>query len=425
MARVVTPLTDTKCEAAKPRAKAYKLFDGQGLFLLVKPSGVKSWRLKFRKPDGRESTTAFGDYPAVSLKLARERRGEALELLARGIDPVEQGRAVREAAAAESKNTFRAVALEWHRLGARKWNPTHSKNILSRLERHLFPGLGSVPVSELAAGDLLKPLRAAEKADNLDLASRLRQYMTGVMRLAVQQGLISTNPASDLRGAVQARKAVHRPAIPLSGIPLLMERLEAYRGRHLTRLAVQLTLLTFVRSSELRFARWSEFDLDAASWVIPGERTPIDGVRHSERGAKMGTDHLVPLSTQALEVVRSLWDLTGGNELVFTGDHAHWKPMSENTVNQALRRMGYDKGELCGHGFRTLACSALYESGLFSDAAIERQMSHLERNSVKAAYIHRARHLDERRQLCQWWADYLDACKVEYIPPFKFELQTI
>lgn len=421
MARKVVPLTDTQCSAAKPREKDYKLFDGQGLFLLVKRSGVKSWRLKYKKPDGRETTKAFGDYPVIGLKAARALRLEALEQLAQGVDPVEQRRAARAAVEADELGTFRAVALEWHRLASGKWSTTHSKNVLGRLERYLLPVLGNSPVTELRAADLLLPLQAAEKADNIELAGRLRQYTTNIMRLAVQQGLIAINPAGDLQGAVGARKAIHRPAIPLSGIPLLLERLDAYKGRLLTRLAVHFALLTFVRSSEMRFARWSEFDFDACAWVIPGERQPIAGVKHSERGAKMGTAHHVPLSRQAMTVLNQIRQLTAGSELVFTGDHYHWRPMSENTINAALRRMGYDtKTELCGHGFRTLASSALYESGLFGGEAIERQLSHQERNSVKAAYIHRAEHMDERRALCQWWADYLDVLESGYIPPYEY-----
>lgn len=421
MARTVVPLTDSKCEAAKPKEKPYKLFDGQGLFLLVKPSGVKSWRLKFKKPNGRESTTAFGDYPALTLKEARARRESALSLLAQGIDPVEHSRASQAAALAAAQNTFKSIALEWHATGARKWTKGHARNVLLRLEKYLFPSLGNRPAKDIKTLDLIPPLKSVEHLERLETASRLRQYLNGIMRLAVQRGIIDANPAADLQGITAVQKTTHRPALPLAEIPILLERLAAYQGRFLTRLAVEVTLLTFVRSSELRFARWPEIDFDGALWTIPGTREPIEGVKHSERGAKMKTDHLVPLSKQALAAFRSIQELTGGYELIFPGDHYHWKPMSENTVNNALRRMGYDtKKELCGHGFRAMACSALYESGLFTNEAIERQMSHQERNSVKAAYIHRAEHLDERKKLCQWWADYLDTCRSGYIPPYEF-----
>lgn len=421
MARVATPLTDTKCEAAKPRDKDYKLFDGKGLYLLVKPTGVKSWRLKFKKPDGRDGLTAFGNYPALGLKAARERRAAALELLAQGIDPIEHARQAKAEASDAASNTFKAVALEWHAAGSRKWSAGHAANILRRLEVHLFPLLGERIIVDLKTRDLIAPLKKLEANDLLDVAGRLRQHIAGIMRLAVQRGIIDTNPANDLQGVTATRKAQHRPALPLHCLPDFLQRLEAHKGRKLTQLAVELTLLTFIRSSELRFARWSEIDFDRALWTIPGERQPIEGVRYSSRGAKMRTTHLVPLSHQALACLAEVQELTGGYDLIFVGDHYHWRPMSENTVNAALRRLGYDTAtEVCGHGFRAMACSALVESGLFTHDAVERQMSHQERNGVRAAYIHKAEHMDERRIMCQWWADYLDACRKTYIPPFDF-----
>ncbi|RRW32278.1 tyrosine-type recombinase/integrase [Ectopseudomonas oleovorans] len=421
MVRTVTPLSDAKCEAAKPREKGYKLSDGQGLFLLVKPTGVKTWRFKFIRPDGREGLATFGSYPALTLKEAREKRAEALERLANGIDPVEAARQQRLETANARINTFEAVAREWHSICARKWKPHHAATVLRRMEQHLFPAVGSRPVAELKTRDLLVPLKAAESRDTLETASRLRQYMTGILRLAVQSGLIGSNPAIDLQGATATRKTSHRPALSLEKLAELQARLEAYSGRMLTRLAVELSLLVFIRSSELRFARWEEIDFDRALWTIPGERAAIEGVKHSQRGAKMGTPHLVPLSRQTLVILEEVRQLTGRFELIFPGDHQHWKPMSENTVNSALRRVGYDtKTEVCGHGFRAMACSALIESGLWNRDAVERQMSHQERNSVRAAYIHKAEHMEERRLMCQWWADYLDACRQQYLTPFEF-----
>lgn len=421
MARTVTPLTDPKCEAAKPRDKDYKLFDGQGLFLLVKPSGVKTWRLKFTRPDGREGLATFGNYPALGLKAARERRAEALALLAQGIDPIEHARQAKADAATSAAHTFETVARQWHAACALKWKPYHAATVLRRMEAHLFPALGARPVADLRARDLLAPLKAAEGRDTLETASRLRQYIAGILRMAVQHGIIDTNPASDLQGATATRKAAHRPALSLERLPELLARIDAYTGRQLTRMAVQLTLLVFIRSSELRFARWEEIDFDRALWTIPAERQPIEGVKHSTRGAKMGTPHLVPLSRQALALLAEVRQLTGRFDLVFPGDHAYWKPMSENTTNAALRRMGYDtKTEVCGHGFRAMACSALVESGLWSRDAVERQMSHQERNGVRAAYIHKAEHIEERRLMCQWWSDYLSACREAFVTPYDF-----
>ncbi|MNH02709.1 Prophage CP4-57 integrase [compost metagenome] len=241
------------------------------------------------------------------------------------------------------------------------------------------------------------------------------------MRMAVQHGHIDTNPAVDLQGATATRKTIHRPALALDRLPELLQRIDSDTGRPLTRLATQLTLLVFIRSSELRFARWPEIDAGRSMWEIPGERQEIEGVKNSHRGSKMSTPHLVPLSHQALATLKQVRQLTGRFDLVFAGDSNHWKPMSENTVNKALRRMGYDtKTEVCGHGFRAMACSALVESGLWSKDAVERQMSHQERNSVRAAYIHKAEYIEERRLMVQWWADYLDANREKHITPYDF-----
>ncbi|MGA4446070.1 tyrosine-type recombinase/integrase [Ectopseudomonas chengduensis] len=421
MARTVTPLSDAKCEAAKAREKDYTLFDGQGLFLLVKRNGSKVWRFKFTRPDGRAGLATFGNYPALTLKSARGRRAAALELLAEGVDPIEHEQQARATAQAEQANTFKTVALDWHAAGARKWSPDHAAKVLRRMEQHLFPALGSRSVASLKVRDLLAPLKAAEQRDTLELAGRLRQYTTGVMRYAVQHGLIETNPASDLVGATATRKAQHRPALALEQLPELLQRIDSYNGRALTKLAVALTLQVFIRSSELRFARWQEVDMQASLWTIPGERESIEGVKHSNRGAKMRTPHLVPLSRQALGLLGQVHMLSSRYELVFPGDHYHHKPMSENTVNAALRRMGYDtKAEVCGHGFRAMACSALVESGLWTREAVERQMSHQERNTVRAAYIHKAEHLEERRLMVQWWADYLDANRQRHVTPYDF-----
>jgi integrase len=225
-----------------------------------------------------------------------------------------------------------------------------------------------------------------------------------------------------MAGAIAVAKRQHRPALEFEHIPELLDRVENFKGRKLTKLAVKLSLLVFIRSSELRFARWSEIDFDNAMWTIPAEREPLKGVKHSHRGSKMRTPHLVPLSNQSLIVLEEIKTISGGYDLIFIGDHNPGKPMSENTVNTALRGMGYDtKTDVCGHGFRAMACSALVECGLWSKDAVERQMSHQERNSVRAAYIHKAEHLGERRLMIQWWADYLDALKVRKVSPFDFK----
>ena len=423
MPRQVVPLSDTKCEAARfsPEGKGNKLADGGGLFLQLKPTGAKSWRMKYIKPNGKEDLLVFGDYPHVTLKMARLRRDEAKGLLARGIDPKAQREADALQKQREEASSFEVVALAWHELMKAKWSPDYAERYLVRLRQHLFPDLASRPVGSLTTRDLMQVIRQIERQGTPNIASRMKMAITGIMRYAIQEGLIDTNPALDLVGSLQARKAVHRPSLPLNQLPDFLKRVDAYPGRPLTRYALQLNLLVFIRSSELRFARWGEVDFDRATWLIPGEREVIEGVRHSERGAKMRSEHLVPLSQQALRVFSQIRKLTAGHELIFPGDHKSWRPMSENTINAGLRRLGYDtKTEVCGHGFRTMACSALIQSGLFQEDAVERQMSHQERNSVRLAYTHSAEFLIERKKMMQWWSDYLDQCRVGYVSPYEF-----
>ncbi|MEW7947579.1 integrase arm-type DNA-binding domain-containing protein, partial [Enterobacter hormaechei subsp. xiangfangensis] len=399
-------LTDTKVRSAKPEAKEYSLVDGDGMFLLIHPNGSKYWRFRFRF-GGKQHLMAFGVYPETSLADARQKREEARKLVAAGIDPREHKRAVKEEQAKEVI-TFESVARDWH-ASNQKWSKSHSARVLKSLEDNLFDAIGKRNIAELKTRDLLIPIKAVEMSGRLEVAARLQQRTTSIMRFAVQSGLIDYNPAQELAGAIATAKRQHRASLDFDRIPELLHRIDSYTGRPLTRLAVELTLLVFIRSSELRFARWSEVDFETAMWTIPGEREPLEGVKHSHRGSKMRTPHLVPLSHQALAILGKIKSLSGNRELIFVGDHDSRKPMSENTVNKALRVMGYDtKVEVCGHGFRAMACSTLVESGLWSRDAVERQMSHQERNSVRAAYIHKAEHLGERKLMIQWWADYLD-----------------
>lgn len=411
-------LTDTKVRSAKPEAKEYSLVDGDGMFLLIHPNGSKYWRFRFRF-GGKQHLMAFGVYPETSLADARQKREEARRLVAAGVDPREHKRAVKEEQAKEVI-TFESVARDWH-ASNQKWSESHSGRVLKSLEDNLFDAIGKRNIAELKTRDLLIPIKAVEMSGRLEVAARLQQRTTAIMRFAVQSGLIDYNPAQEIAGAVATAKRQHRAALELNRIPELLHRIDTYTGRPLTSLAVELTLLVFIRSSELRFARWSEVDFETAMWTIPGEREPLEGVKHSHRGSKMRTPHLVPLSRQALLILEKIKSMSGNRELIFVGDHDPRKPMSENTVNKALRVMGYDtKVEVCGHGFRTMACSSLIESGLWSKDAVERQMSHQERNSVRAAYIHKAEHLGERRLMVQWWADYLDVNREKGVSPFDF-----
>lgn len=414
-------LNDVQIRAAKPKDKQYKLTDGEGMHLLVHPNGSKYWRLSYRF-GGKQKTLALGVYPAVTLAQARENRADAKKLLAEGIDPAQQKK--QEQFEQRNGTSFEDVARAWH-ANNKKWSDGHRARVIRSLELDIFPAIGAEDIKTLKTRDLLAPIRVVSNSGRLEVASRLQQRVTSIMRYAVQSGLIDYNPAQDIAGTVPTKKTQHRPALDFGRIPELLARIEDYKGRPLTKLAVELSLLIFIRSSELRFGRWNELDFDRAIWTIPAEREAIKGVKFAHRGAKMRTPHIVPLSTQAMNVMRRIYDWTGKKELMFTSDYNPNSAMSENTINKALRAMGYDtKIEVCGHGFRTMACSALIESGLWSKDAVERQMSHQERNSVRAAYIHKAEHLDERRLMMQWWADFLDANKKKAVSPFEFSKQS-
>jgi len=412
-------LNARQVETAKPKEKTYKMADGGGLYLEVSAKGSKYWRMKYRRPsDKKEDRLAFGVWPTVTLAEARAKRDEAKRLLRQGIDPkAEQKETEAENAGAY---TFETIAREWH-ASNKRWSDDHRSRVLRYLELYIFPFIGSSDIRQLRTSNLLAPIKKVDSSGKHDVSQRLQQRVTAIMRYAVQNDYIESNPAIDMAGALSSTKARHYPALPFGRIPELLERLRAYRGRAITRIAVELSLLTFVRSSELRFARWDEFDFGKACWRIPARREEIDGVRYSHRGMKMKEDHIVPLSRQALDLIEQLKQLSGDNPRLFPGDHDSKKVMSENTVNNALRAMGYDtKTEVCGHGFRTMARGALGESGLWSEDAIERQMSHSERNSVRAAYIHTSEHLDERRLMIQWWADFLDENYKGIVSPFDY-----
>ena len=418
-------LTDIKAKNAKPLEKEYKLTDGFGMFLRVTPKGSKYWQMAYRF-EGKQKLFSIGVYPAVSLSDARQRRDEARRLLAQGIDPNAKKQAEVKELKAKRDNTrsFRTVAKAWFSTKT-KWSDDYGDAVWKRLETYAFPVIGDKDVAELDTGDLLVPVKKVEALGYLEVAMRIQQYITAILRHAVQQKLIRHNPAYDMEGAVQKPQTEHRPALELEEIPQLLNKIAEYKGRRLTILAIQLNLMIFIRSSELRFARWSEIDFKSKLWVIPEQREAIENVKHSTRGAKMKRKHFVPLCKQAMRILKEIRQLTyeeGQDDgLIFTGCYDSFKPMSENTINKALRNMGYDtKQDICGHGFRTLACSALIESGLWSEDAVELQMSHKESNSVRAAYTHKAKHLDQRRLMLQWWADFLDANSNHMVRPFEF-----
>ena len=409
-------LTGAKIRTLKPSDKPFKVSDSHGLYLLVKPGGSRHWYLKYRI-SGKESRIALGAYPAISLSDARQQREGIRKMLALNINPVQQRAAVRGSRTPEK--VFKNVALAWHKSN-RKWSQNTADRLLASLNNHIFPVIGNLPVSELKPRHFIDLQKGIEEKGLLEVASRTRQHLSNIIRHAVHQELIDTNPAANLGGVTTPPVRRHYPALPLERLPELLERIGAYhQGRELTRHAVLLMLHVFIRSSELRFARWSEIDFTNRVWTIPATREPIIGVHYSGRGAKMRMPHIVPLSEQSIAILKQIKDITGNNELIFPGDHNPYKPMCENTVNKALRVMGYDtKKDICGHGFRAMACSALMESGLWAKDAVERQMSHQERNTVRMAYIHKAEHLEARKAMMQWWSDYLEACRESYAPPY-------
>ncbi|EOF5314307.1 tyrosine-type recombinase/integrase [Salmonella enterica] len=411
------PLTDTAIRKTKPTEKPFKLADSSGLYLLIKPNGSKLWYMKYRI-DGKEKKLAFGPYPDISLFRARQLRDAARAKVREGVDPS----ADKKIAQQKKKNghTFRQIAMNWHG-EHRRWSEHYANTIQRRLEMYVFPDIGDSLIDQITTETLLFTLRKVENKGFLEITARLKNYVIEIMRYAVKKQLIKSNPALDLDGEFTPPETSHYPALPLDKLPELLTRTDSYCGRLLTRYVLKLSLLFFVRSSELRFARWSEIDWQQKLWVIPEEREQIENVRFSHRGTKMKTQHIVPLSEQAITILKQTEALSGHLSFIFPGEYDQDKCMSDNTVNKALRVMGYDtKEEICGHGFRAMACSALSESGLWSKEAIEKQMSHQERNSVRAAYIHKAEYLEERIAMMQWWADYLGANTGGYISPYQF-----
>ncbi len=385
-------LSDAKVRNAKPQEKPYKIADGEGMFLLVTPSGSKYWRFKYLFA-GKEKLLAFGVYPDVSLSDARERRAQARKALAAGNDPGEAKKEAKRLAVLRSENTFEAIALEWHEKRKHEWVPSHAEAVLTRLKRHVFPKLGNRPIAEINAPELLSVFRIVEKTGALDTMQRAMQYCGKVFMYAIATGRAERNPVTDLHGALKTPVRKHHNYLEASALPEYLQKLNAYDGALQTKLALRFLLLTFVRTTELRAAQWTEIDFDKAEWRIPASRM------------KMKELHIVPLSRQAIEVLRELQKHTGNRQHLFPNQHKPDSFMSANTMIFALYRMGYHS-RATGHGFRSTASTVLNENEFRPDV-IERQLAHGERNKVRAAYNH-AQYLPERRKMMQWWADYLD-----------------
>ncbi len=398
------PLTATAVRNVQASDKARKLTDGHGLYLLVTPAGGKLWRFDYRF-DGKRKTLAIGRVPEVGLREARELHAAARSALARGIDPGEARKQARARRATIAEESFEAVAREWFAKNAPRWAKSHAGRIMRRLERDVFPWLGDRPIAEIGAPEILTVLRRVEARGALETAHRELQSCSQVFRYGVAIGKAQRDPTGDLRGALPPACSKHYPTITEpKGIGALLRAIEGYEGSLVTRCALRMAPLVFVRPGELRGAEWAEIDLDAAEWRIPGERM------------KMGARHLVPLSRQAVAILRELQPLTGAGKLVFPSERTRERPFSENTLNAALRRLGFTKDEMTAHGFRSMASTILNEQGWNRDA-IERQLAHVERNTVRAAYNY-AEHLEERRRMMQAWANYLDSLRdgAEVVP---------
>jgi integrase len=386
------PLTDSAIKTAKPKERPYKLSDAHGLYLEITPTGSKLWRLKYRIA-GKEKKLAIGAYPIIGLQQARQRRDEARQQMAEGIDPGEQKKAAKQAQKAEGL-TFETLAREWYAYNAPRWAESTAYKAKLYLENDLIPGIGSQPIASINRPDLVKLVRKVEARGTLNAAGKIRQWLHQIFRYGLAKGAVDSNPATDLDVvAAPAKAARHHPHIPMAELPELLEKLETAKLHTLTRYAIRLLTLTAVRPGELRAAPWAEFDLEAATWTIPKERM------------KARRPHVVPLPRQAVAILRQLHETTGSYALLFPGQQDSTRPMSENTINKALRLMGYE-GRQTGHGFRHLLSTELNGRGYNRDW-IERQLAHGDADEIRDIYNH-ATYLEQRRGMMQEWADSID-----------------
>ena len=392
------PLTDIEVRAAKTATTPKKLFDGGGLYLRIDPKGSKLWRMAYRF-EGKERTLSFGAYPEVSLKDARTRRDEARALLAGAVDPGQQRKLEKLARAVSNATTFKGLADEYIDKLKRDGRAPATLEKVSWLLSFATPGLGERPIADIKASEVLAVLKPIETRGNLETARRLRATIGSVFRFAIATARAEADPTAFLKGALTSPKVKHRPAITdpvaLGG---LLRAIDGFSGQPSTVAALKLLPLVFSRPGELRMAEWSEFDIDKAIWTIPASRT------------KMRREHHVPLSRQALAILQALRPITGGGRLLFPGTRSPARAISENTLNAALRRLGYSQEEVTSHGFRATASTLLNESGKFSSDSIERALAHQDTDEVRRAYA-RGVYWAERVEMAQWWADFLDSLK--------------
>ena len=384
-------LSAVKIKQAKSKAGTYKLADGRGLNLEVRPNGSKYWRLSYRYQN-KQKTLALGVYPVVTLSGARDATLKAKRLIHKGIDPVINN---RQSKATIAGSNFKPIAEEWHKKESGRWSKGHAQGVWQTIKADVLPHLSDIPIRDIRTTDVLYLIRKIEERGALDVAGRIKQRISSIFRYAIQTGHAEFNPVDALKGVIQTRKVKHRKSIKLDELPAYLNALDNYQGYLLTQHALKLITFTFVRPGELRSAEWKDFDLDKAIWRIPAEKM------------KMDEEHIVPLSTQAIDLLKLVKELSGHYDLVFPGSHDHRKPMSENTLTYAIRkRLKFDA---TAHGFRTTASTILNESGFRVDV-IERQLAHGERNKVRAAY-NRSQYLAERTEMMQWYSDYLDGLK--------------
>ena len=398
-------LTDATIRNARPGEKARKLTDGDGLYIFMTLTGSRLWRYDYRF-DGKRKTLSIGAYPGVTLREAREKRDGIRKMIRDGIDPSQAKQAQK--ASASGADSFESIAREWFSKFSPTWTPSHGDRILRRLERDIFPWIGKRPIGEIKAPELLTVLRRIEERGAVETAHRASQNCGQVFRYAVATGRAERDPSGDLKGAIPPTKQTHHASITdPKEIGGLLRAIDAYEGGLIVRCALRLAPLVFVRPGELRKAQWSEINWDKSEWVIPAERM------------KMREKHIVPLSCQSLEILRELQPLTGDGKYLFPSPRTSDRPMSDNAVLSALRRMGYTGDQMTGHGFRSMASTLLNEQGWHRDA-IERQLAHAERDSIRAAYNY-AEHMPERRRMMQAWSDYLGELRKggEIIPFMK------
>ncbi|HDX8329199.1 TPA: tyrosine-type recombinase/integrase [Raoultella ornithinolytica CD1_MRS_4] len=386
-------LTARQVDTSRPKDKPYKLSDGGGLYLLVNPNGSRYWRLKYRIA-GKEKLLALGVYPDITLAEARQKRADAKKVLAAGGDPGQEKQEEKQAKEQAVANSFERLAMEWHTHKSTSWSEGYAEHLLMYLKKDIFPFIGQKAITDISQVEMLNVLRKMEQRGVLDKLKKTRQACRQIFTYAIITGRAEHNPVSDLAGALKSPKQQHYPHLLVDQIPDFLRALSEYSGSTITRNATRLLMLTGLRTIELRASEWVDIDFDKGVWNIPAERM------------KMRRPHLVPISTQIRELLEEIHQLTGRGKYVFPGRNDAGKPMSEASINQVIKRIGYD-GKATGHGFRHTMSTILHEQG-YNTAWIETQLAHVDKNSIRGTYNH-AQYLDGRREMLQWYADYMAA----------------